>query len=344
MKSPASLFRSVVLLTGTLVAIGVPAASAGTPPPALPPSSASSPAPEPTPGLIGLRLLEAPVARRDDPRALIYIVDHVKPGTTISRRVELSNKTQEKRHMELYPAAAAIKKDTFTFGDGHASNELASWTSVDHPKQELAPWAVSQARVTIKVPKTAAPGERYAVLWAENRTPPDAQHNIGSITRVGVRIYLDVEIGAEYCDFKIKKLTAVRDKAGRPSVVASVRNTGKRALDLSGKLNLTNGPGAMSAGPYQVTPGTTLPPGESGNVVVPLDSHLPNGPWTATLHLESGTVKRQVEVKMTLPRPGAMSEATFVGSSGIGLGAGIALVLGGALTVGVIWFRRRPRA
>lgn len=333
MKSLARLFSDAALLTVMLTAVRLPA-----------PAEAAR-VPEPVPGFIGLRLLEAPVVRRDDPRAMTYIVDHLKPGTTIRRRVEISNKSSVGRRMKLYSSAAVITKNRFTFAEGRVANELTDWTSVDRPKLNLAPRAKSQARVTIRVPKTAAPGERYAVLWAESSMSPDAKHNIGSVTRVGVRIYLDIETGPEFCDFRIDRITATRGADGRPGVIARVRNTGRRALDLQGELNLTEGPGAMSAGPYPVTPGTTLPPGGTGTVTVALDAQLPNGPWKATLHLESGTVKRQVAARLTFPEAGATSEATFLQSSGFGTWSGIVLALAcGALTVGVIRFRRRPSA
>ena len=73
-------------------------------------SAAATPArPADGQGNIGIQLLEAPVNRRDDPRAHLYIVDHVKPGTTIERRVKVSNDTGERRQFELYPASAEIK-------------------------------------------------------------------------------------------------------------------------------------------------------------------------------------------------------------------------------------------
>lgn len=42
-------------------------------------------------GGIGIRLLEASVNRRDDPRARVFIVDHMNPGSTITRRFEIRN-------------------------------------------------------------------------------------------------------------------------------------------------------------------------------------------------------------------------------------------------------------
>lgn len=264
-----------------------------------------------------------------------YIVDHLKPGTTIHRRFEVSNKTGALRELSLYPAAATIAGNRFTFAEGRASNELSEWTRVEPAVLRLAPWEKAEARVTIKVPDTATPGERYAVVWAESGTPPDATHNIGGITRVGVRVYLDIGNSGEYADFRIDKLIARRGEDGRPSVLAHVRNTGKRALDLKGKLYLSDGPGGLSAGAHLVTNGTTLPPGGAGTVSIDgLDKRLPTGPWTARLHLESGWVRHSITARLSFPPPGGMFSALigdpsngrlWYGVGGLGaIGAGIA--------------------
>ncbi len=42
---------------------------------------------------LGIRLVDVPVATADDPRALVYIIDHVAPGALIERRIEVSNRT-----------------------------------------------------------------------------------------------------------------------------------------------------------------------------------------------------------------------------------------------------------
>ena len=41
----------------------------------------------------GLRLVDVPVVAQDDPRAQIYIVDHLAPGAVVHRRIEVSNST-----------------------------------------------------------------------------------------------------------------------------------------------------------------------------------------------------------------------------------------------------------
>jgi hypothetical protein len=80
-----------------------------------------------------------------------------------------------------------------------------------------------------------------------------------------------------------------------------VHNTGGRALDMSGTLRLSKGPGGLSAGPFPATLGTTLGIGQTEPVTVPLDKALPDGPWLATLELHSGVLRRKVEGTILFP-------------------------------------------
>ncbi len=263
------------------------------------------------------------MARRNDPRARAYIVDHLKPGTTIKRKIEISNKSSTPRSIDLYAAAAGIKDNGFTFAPKRTANELTRWTRVSPARADLDPHSRARAEITINVPRTAQAGERYAVVWAESSAAADATHNIASVTRVGVRIYLDIGPGGEpVSDFKIENMRGTRDKQGRPSVTAAVRNLGRRAVDLHGTLDLRDGPGGISAGPFRAASGVTLAPYRRGTVTVPLDPGLPNGPWKAKLTLRSGTVQRtstatvRLAGKKTGPRtllyPGTAAAAASV--------------------------------
>jgi hypothetical protein len=70
------------------------------------------------------------------------------------------------------------------------------------------------------------------------------------INSVGLRIYLDIGPGGEPpSDFQINDLAGARTTSGTPEVVADAHNTGGRALDMTGSMSLTNGPGSLSAGP-----------------------------------------------------------------------------------------------
>ncbi|CAK7287495.1 peptidase [Streptomyces misionensis] len=251
---------------------------------------------------IGIKLLDAPETRRADPRAQAYIVDHVAPGSVVERRVEVTNESSTPMHVNVYAAAAAIAKGTFAFAPGRTPDELTGWTSLDTTDLELAASGSARVRATIRVPRDAAAGERYGVIWAQTGTPEDRSHTVTILGRVGVRMYIDVGPGGEPpSEFRIEELHAARARDGRGEVRARVRNTGGRALDLVGALSLSGGPGGLRAGPFPARTGTTLAPGDVAEVVVPLDARLPDGPWTAALTLRSGLVEHGTRATVTFP-------------------------------------------
>src|SRR5580704_12856010 len=65
-------------------------------------SSAAVPASRAAAGGIGVRLADVPSGELNDPRDRIYVVEHVHPGTTIDRRIEVSNTTSSALHVVLY--------------------------------------------------------------------------------------------------------------------------------------------------------------------------------------------------------------------------------------------------
>ncbi|MFD8706616.1 peptidase [Kitasatospora sp. NPDC059648] len=332
----------VLLVLAFVQAAGVmPAAGHGAP-------GASSPQDPAAGRSIGIRLLDVPESRRADPRAQAYIVDHVAPGTTIERRVEVSNKSSVPMHVNVYAAAATITNGKATFAPKRTPNELTGWTSFDRADLELAASETARVRTTIRVPGDAVAGERYGVIWAQTDTPTDRSHNVTFLGRVGVRMYIDVGPGGEPpSDFRIERLYPTRAGDGREEARARIRNTGSRALDIGGALSLVDGPGGRRAGPFPVEPGTTLAPGDAAEVAVPLDARLP-GPWTAELTLRSGLVEHATRATVTFPTtPGsvgavaapAAQQGYFPASAVAGLSA---LVLA-ALGLSLFKFVRRRR-
>jgi hypothetical protein len=291
---------------------------------------------------IAIALTEAPSNRADDPRARLYIVDHVQPGTTISRKLRVSNNTRDAQSIDTYAASASIKNGEFRFGDGHARNELTTWTKVDPSTASYAPGEAKIVTVTIAVPNDASEGERYAVVWASVSSAA-GRGGITAVNRVGIRIYLSVGPGGEPpSDFRVTGIQARRNAAGQPEVVATVENTGGRALDLSGKLRLTKGPGGLSAGPFDVKLGTTLGVKQTEPVRVALDKALPAGPWHARLDLESGLTKRHAEATITFPKQGSAPVVDVGGNSsktGVVAGGVVAILV----IAGLLFFFTRGR-
>jgi hypothetical protein len=284
-------------------------------------------------GGFGIRLLEAPVERRADPRARRSIVDHLPPGTVIHRKALVVNETKTRLRIEVYPGAASVEKEQFQVGQGRAANELTSWISVDPGHVDVEPGDEAQVTMTINVPPTASTGERYAVVWASVTSNPNPSTNISQVHRVGLRIYLDIGLGGEPpSSFSIGELMPARNNAGEPSLDIKVTNTGARALDMTGAVTLSDGPAGTRAGPFEVVKGTNLAPGDSGTVTVQFPRELPNGPWKIEVNLESGMVKQTATGKITFPDPGQVGEVGSLFSR-----AGIPWApAGGSLTVGVI--------
>ncbi|MFD8479287.1 peptidase [Kitasatospora sp. NPDC059673] len=318
-----------------------------------------TPEPGPEQRTIGIKLLDAPEDRRDDPRAQAYIVDHLAPGSTIERRVEVSNESSTPMHVDVYAAAAAITKGQFTFAPDRTPNELTGWTSLDTTGLDLAAHETAQVRATVQVPKNASAGERYGVIWAqtgrpEDRSaqagrPADRSHNLTILGRVGVRMYLDVGPGGEPAsDFEIEQLTPARGHDGRAELHARVRNTGGRALDIGGTLALSDGPGGLRAGPFSARTGTALAPGESADAVVPLDTRVPEGPWNVELALRSGVVEHSARATVTFPvAPGGTGAVTAsaarAGSFPTPLVGGLSVLALAAVGLLLPKFRRRSR-
>jgi hypothetical protein len=277
----------------------------------------------------GIRLLDIPIAEAEDPRARQYIVDNLTPGTVIHRRIEVSTTSLVPLHASVYSDAATITGGSFIGARGHTSNELATWTSVNEGSLQIPAGGAAVDTVTIAVPEDAAPGERYAVIWAEvDGTGPG---DISLVNRAGIRVYLSVGgHNPPASNFTVDSLTARRDPRDRPLVQAMVHNTGGRALDLSGTLTLTEVHGGLTAGPYPIVLGTTLAPGQTEPVQSIATDQIPDGPWNATLDLKSGLLEESYQARISFPAgPGTSSP---VPAHPTASGGHLRLITGGLLS------------
>lgn len=301
-------------------------------------------------GSIGIRLVDIPVSAATDPRAQIYVIDHLAPGTMIHRRVEVTNTSAQTAHILLYSAAAAIENGSFVGAPGNTANDVSNWTSISPNSVDVPAAGRATATVTIDVPKDAPPGEQYGVIWAEIRSA-DSTAGVTQVNRVGIREYLSIGSGGPAAaNFTIDSLSAGRSSNGEPTVLAYVHNTGGRALDMSGTLQLAAGPGGLNAGPFPATLGTSLAIGDTEAVTIVLDRQIPAGPWDAYITLRSGLLERDAKATITFPGAGVASLVTPLHKPGSHLraiaaaGGILLLAVGGVVIVGRRLSRRAKTA
>jgi hypothetical protein len=292
-STPWRTRAAVVLLTACAWTGGVPGqARCGA---ALPPPDA--------PDSIAIGLTDVPASRLDDPRARLYIDDHVNPGTAFTRHLRLFNTSDRPQHLRLYAGPATIARHRFTFPAPNApGNELSSWIHLDRTALTIPAHAGAPLTARVAVPHWAQPGERYAVIWAQvSSAKAGPTGNVTLINQVGTRVYLDVGPGAEPpSDFRIGPLRAEPAPDGHHTLTAVVTNTGRRAIDIEGRLSLTDGPGRLSAGPFTIPRGITIAPGDQAPVTVSLGAEVPEGAWKYRLTLTSGRIVRTATGTLTL--------------------------------------------
>lgn len=241
---------------------------------------------------VSLQLLEMKASQQGDPRASVSIVEDAEPGTSLDRRVRVTNSSDVATAVQLYSTEATIEDGTFTASA--SQNNLGRWITTSETNVTLAPASSVELTVTIDIPADAAPGEQYAAIWAEVRSAPDAATNIVSANRAGLRVYLLVGgDNATAAAFSIDSVSAGRSAQRQPTVRATITNTGGRAIEFAGTLVLTDGPGGLSAGPLALDSTPLLAPGETGRVTVTLDPELPDGPWDAKLTLTGSMVTQE---------------------------------------------------
>jgi len=160
------------------------------------------------------------------------------------------------------------------------------------------------------------------VIWTEQAAPARDGRGVSvrEVARVGIRVYLGVGRGGlPPTQFDIMSITGQRRTPSQPLLIAHVNNVGGRAVDLDGKVRLTNGPGRSTTGPFVPQQIETLAPGQSGNVVFALPATLPAGPWIATVTLQSGlyVATAQATVVFSSPARSGISMAALAGAAAL---------------------------
>jgi hypothetical protein len=292
-------------------------------------------------GGVGVRLVATTTGPAVGPLGLAFIVETLPPGQRVTRQIEVDNSSADELSVAVFAAAASVVQGKFSFGPDRTGNDLTTWTSVGTPHLHLAAGAKVMERVTITVPKGAPAGERYGVVWAEVSTPSPTLGGVRLVNRVGVRMYVSISPGGVApARFSLGALVGSRAANNDPVVSSRIRNNGGGALDITGHLLLSNGPGGLSAGPFAVEMGSMLAPHHSTTEKIELNGQIPAGPWRAQLVMSSQGVERSSLGTITFPK-GHFTIARHASALPLAVLLGGAVLLAG---LGSILVRRRRRS
>lgn len=283
------------------------------------------------PGGVGVHLV--PESSAGDARERAYIIANPAPGTTVSRTVEVSNTTGSTQVVALYPGSAAIRDGQFVGDAADAAGELTSWTRVDTSQLTLRPGQVERVGVHIRVPDAVLEGERYGAIWAAVSVPDSGDSSVNVVNRAGIRMYISVGEGSARYDFTIRRVDASNGDP-QQAVTATVENTGNRAIDLTGTLNLSRS--GLVAGPFTTDGPTTLAPGDTDTIRITPGTDIPEGTWQAELDISGGPVTRSAETELTVP-----AESATTAGAGIATGWLVAAGIGGAAVIAALLVRAR---
>jgi hypothetical protein len=301
-----------------------------------------------SPGQFGIQLLQVPASAASDPRARIYIIDRLAPGTVIHRQFAVVNLSEAPMTLSVYTAAASISQGTFQFAPGHTQDTMTTWVTVSHPTVGLAAHARATLVATVTVPRDAPPGEQYGVIWAEHDTKGSG--NVALVSRVGIRLYLSIGPGgAPASNFTLGVPTARRAANGSPVVSLPIDNTGGRALDLHGTLALTGGPGGLQDGPFPAATVVTTAPGQGYHETFMLSRALPSGPWQGKFTVVSGLLTKTETVTLSFNGSFNGTAAATAASSSFpvvpvaaGGAAAFVIIVVIVVIVPIVGRRRRP--
>jgi hypothetical protein len=255
----------------------------------------------------GVRLIQAPISERNNPRAQGEIVDSLHPGTVRHWVMGVSNLGAGPVRLRIYAAAAVIRRGQFLPANRqYAQNQLTTWVRVSHWRLFLKAHHSATIKVTIRVPRHAPEGEQYGVVWAQGFNVMQGHHaTVTLVNRVGIRIYLAVGPGGgPPTRFTLGAVSGTIARNGAKVASVEVHNTGGLAVSLTGKLTLTSKSDGLRAGPFVATP-TVIAPGQSFAVPVVLPAKLPTGPWQAVVSLQSGVFSHSEHASLAFTATGS---------------------------------------
>ncbi|AOX66286.1 hypothetical protein BJK06_11440 [Curtobacterium sp. BH-2-1-1] len=278
----------------------------------------------PEPG-IGVQLLPGAEATDRSPTSR-YIRDTLRPGQTVERTIRVTNASDTERAVSMTTTAAGITDGAFRI-DTAPRSELTDWIGLDPASVDVPARSSALVRVRIAVPPDATGGERYAVVWAATASERPDGTGLRMVSRVGVRSYVAVSGPAALrTAFRVSE-PRVGPSGDERTVLADVRNTGERAVDLTGTLVLADGPAGAVLPSITGDRPRTLAPGQRAALTFTVPAAVAPGTWLARIAVTDGVTTERTAGSIALPSASPRAATRIDRASGSHPSVGLVPVL-----------------
>lgn len=119
-----------------------------------------------------------------------WIIEKTESGSTLQDSVTVENFSDNEQQITLLVREATNEEGQFMPKESEHYSNLGAWIHLQDTDLTLAPHEKKQIPLEINIPSEATERQYHAVIYAVKKETNS--QNITVITRIGVRIYLDV--------------------------------------------------------------------------------------------------------------------------------------------------------
>jgi|WetSurMetagenome_2_1015567.scaffolds.fasta_scaffold217093_2 uncharacterized membrane protein len=120
-----------------------------------------------------------------------WIIRNAHREETVNESVTLENLTGTAQHLSLSFREASQQNNDFLIYESTDYKNIGKWISLPQSSYTLEPEEKIKVPFEIAIPANTASGKYYGAVFAAKESP--TENGVKVITRIGVRIYLDVK-------------------------------------------------------------------------------------------------------------------------------------------------------
>ena len=184
-----------------------------------------------------------------NPLTNAWFIYMLEPGVIKHSKVDISNTSDEKMIVEVYPVDAVTTKDG-AFApqpQDRQKIDVGAWIDLAQGELSLLPKETKTIDFTIKVPEDVEVGDHMGAIIVQNKEPSSDEQGAGLriTTRVGARIYLTVP-GTIIKELEFNQFN-IEQEERQVSFSLTLINLGNVRIRSKGEIEIINSQGELVA-------------------------------------------------------------------------------------------------